>query len=303
MMNIPLFDCHCDTGAHAREHGEKLRRNRMQLDLERLSHYSPAGQVFAVCAADDAEPVKFADVSIAFFLEQIKENSDIVKLCLNFRDILSAEKEGKIAALLSIEGAEQISDIDAAYGQGVRIVHMTWNHDNALCGAAMDSGAGLTQEGKSFVLRAQQLGIMLDMSHVSERGFWDTLSISTRPVIAGHSNARAVCNVTRNLTDAQFTALVKQGGGAGINLYPEFLGLGRDIDAVFAHIEHFMSLGGERAVFLGCDLDGIEQMPKGISGVQDLGRIYEALLRHNYPERLARDIFRNNILRVMEKAL
>lgn len=303
MMNIPLFDCHCDTAAHAREHGEKLRRNRMQLDLERLSHYSPAGQVFAVCAADDAEPVKFADVSIAFFLEQIKENSDIVKLCLNFRDILSAEKEGKTAALLSIEGAEQISDIDAAYGQGVRIVHMTWNHDNALCGAAMDSGAGLTQEGKSFVLRAQQLGIMLDMSHISERGFWDALSISTRPVIAGHSNARAVCNVTRNLTDAQFTALVKQGGGAGINLYPEFLGLGRDIDAVFAHIEHFMSLGGERAVFLGCDLDGIEQMPKGISGVQDLGRIYEALLRHNYPERLARDIFRNNILRVMEKAL
>lgn len=303
MMNIPLFDCHCDTGAHAREHGEKLRRNRMQLDLERLSHYSPAGQVFAVCAADDAEPIKFADVSITFFLEQIKENSDIVKLCLNFRDILSAEKEGKIAALLSIEGAEQISDIDEAYGQGVRIVHMTWNHDNALCGAAMDSGAGLTHEGKSFVLRAQQLGIMLDMSHVSERGFWDTLSISTRPVIAGHSNARAVCNVTRNLTDAQFTALVKQGGGAGINLYPEFLGLGRDIDAVFAHIEHFMSLGGERAVFLGCDLDGIEQMPKGISGVQDLGRIYEALLRHNYPERLARDIFRNNILRVMEKAL
>lgn len=303
MMNIPLFDCHCDTGAHTREHGEKLRRNRMQLDLERLSHYSPAGQVFAVCAADDAEPVKFADVSIAFFLEQIKENSDIVKLCLNFRDILSAEKEGKIAALLSIEGAEQISDIDEAYGQGVRIVHMTWNHDNALCGASMDSGAGLTHEGKSFVLRAQQLGIMLDMSHVSERGFWDTLSISTRPVIAGHSNAKAVCNVTRNLTDAQFTALVKQGGGAGINLYPEFLGLGRDIDAVFAHIEHFMSLGGERAVFLGCDLDGIEQMPKGISGVQDLGRIYEALLRHNYPERLARDIFRNNILRVMEKAL
>lgn len=303
MMNIPLFDCHCDTAAHAREHGEKLRRNRMQLDLERLSHYSPAGQVFAVCAADDAEPVKFADATILYFLEQIKENSDIVKLCLNFRDILSAEKDGKIAALLSIEGAEQISDIDAAYRQGVRIVHMTWNHDNALCGAAMDSGAGLTQEGKRFVMRAQQLGIMLDMSHISERGFWDTLSISTRPVIAGHSNAKAVCNVTRNLTDAQFTALVKQGGGAGINLYPEFLGLGCDIDAVFAHIEHFISLGGEKSVFLGCDLDGIEQMPKDISGVQDLGRIYEALLRHNYPERLARDIFRNNILRVMEKVL
>ena len=227
----------------------------------------------------------------------------MVKLCLNFRDIISAESEGKIAALLSIEGAEQIADIDAAYGLGVRIVHMTWNHDNALCGAAMDSGSGLTHKGKAFVLRAQELGIMLDMAHVSERGFWDTLSISTRPVIAGHSNAKAICDVPRNLTDGQFTALARQGGGAGINLYPEFLGRGRDIDAVFAHIEHFMALGGEKAVFLGCDLDGIEQTPSGINGVQDLGRIYETLLRHNYTEQLAQDIFRNNILRIMERSL
>ena len=72
------------------------------------------------------------------------------------------------------------------------------------------------------------------MSHISERGFWDTLEISTRPVIAGHSNSKAVCNVPRNLSDEQFAALVRRGGGAGINLYPEFLGLGRDIDAVFA---------------------------------------------------------------------
>ncbi len=303
MMNIPLFDCHCDTATHAREHGEALRRNSMHLDLERLGQYSPAGQVFAICAVDDPEPVKFADISIAYFHEQIKENSDIVKLCLNFQDMITAEAEGKIAALLSVEGAEQIADIEAAFGQGVRIVHMTWNHDNALCGAAMDGGTGLTEQGRRFVRRAQELGIMLDMSHISERGFWDTLEISTRPVIAGHSNAKTLCSVPRNLTDEQFTALAGQGGGAGINLYPEFLGLGRDIDAVFAHIEHFMSLGGEKAVSLGCDLDGIEEPPKGIRGVQDLGRIYETLLRHNYTEQLARDIFRNNILRIMEKAL
>ena len=303
MMSIPLFDCHCDTATHARERGELLRQNSMQLDFERLAQYSPAGQVFAVCAVDDPEPVKFADSSISYFLKQIEENSDIVKLCLNFQDILSAENEGRIVALLSIEGAEQITDIDAAYSQGVRIIHMTWNHDNVLCGAAMGSGSGLTDAGKAFVLRAQELGIMLDMSHISERGFWDTLGISTRPVIAGHSNSKSICDVPRNLTDEQFTALARQGGGAGINLYPEFLGLGRDIDAVFAHIEHFMALGGEKAVFLGCDLDGIEQTPSGISGVQDIGKIYETLLRHNYSEQLAQDIFRNNILRVMERTL
>ena len=167
----------------------------------------------------------------------------------------------------------------------------------------MDGGTGLTNKGRQFVMRAQELRIMLDMSHISERGFWDTLEISTRPVIAGHSNSKAVCNVPRNLSNEQFAALVRRGGGAGINLYPEFLGLGRDIDAVFAHIDHFMSLGGERSVFLGCDLDGIEETPRGISGVQDLGKIYETLLRHNYSEQLVCDIFRNNILKVMEKAL
>lgn len=303
MMSIPLFDCHCDTATHALENGEILRRNKMHLDLERLAAYAPAGQVFAICAVDDPDPVAFADRSIAFFLRQIGKNSDIAKLCLNFQDIVTAESDGKIAALLSIEGAEQIEDIDSAYARGVRIAHLTWNHDNLLCGAAMDGGTGLTNKGRQFVMRAQELGIMLDMSHISERGFWDTLEISTRPVIAGHSNSKAVCNVPRNLSDEQFLALVRQGGGAGINLYPKFLGLGRNIDAVFAHIEHFMSLGGEKSVFLGCDLDGIEEMPRGISGVQDLGRIYETLLRHNYSEQLVCDIFRNNILKVMEKAL
>ena len=101
----------------------------MQLDLERLAAYAPAGQVFAICAVDDPDPVAFADRSIAFFLRQIEKNSDIAKLCLNFQDIVTAESEGKIAALLSIEGAEQIEDIDAAYARGVRIVHLTWNHD------------------------------------------------------------------------------------------------------------------------------------------------------------------------------
>lgn len=302
-MNIPLFDCHCDTAAHALERGEVLRRNKMQLDLNRLAEYAPAGQVFAICAVNDPDPVRFADRAITFFLRQIEENSDIARLCLNFNDIIAAGNEGKIAAVLSIEGAEQISDIDSAYDRGVRIVHLTWNHDNLFCGAAMDSGTGLTEKGKQFVFHAQKLGILLDMSHISERGFWDTLEISTRPVIAGHSNSKAVCNVPRNLSDEQFAALVRQGGGAGINLYPEFLGLGHDIDAVFTHIEHFMSLGGEKSVFLGCDLDGIEDMPRGICGVQDLGKIYEMLLRHNYPEQLVQDIFRNNILKVMEKAL
>lgn len=303
MMSIPLFDCHCDTITQAQEMHENMRANSLHIDFTRLSEFSPAAQVFAVCAVDDPQPERFAAEAIAFFKSQINENQDAVKLCLSFQDILAAADEGKIAALLSVEGAEQMPDIDKAYDAGVRIVHLTWNHDNELCGAAMDSGAGLTAKGESYVRRAQDIGVLLDMSHISERGFWDVLEHSRRPIIAGHSNAKTVCNVPRNLSNAQFEALVKLGGGAGINMYPEFLGLGYDLDAVFAHIEHFMSLGGEKAVFLGCDFDGIEETPRGLGGVQDLRKLYELLLQRNYPEDLVRDIFRGNIMRIMEAAL
>ena len=124
-----------------------------------------------------------------------------------------------------------------------------------------------------------------------------------RPVLPSHSNAAVLCSdFPRNLTDAQFEALVKRGGGAGLNLCPDFLGLTRDVEACCAHIEHFLALGGERAVFIGADLDGIDDTPRGIAGVQDVGSIYEALLRRNHPESLVRGIFYNNLMDILERS-
>jgi len=224
-------------------------------------------------------------------------------LCLNFHDIKKAAESGKVAVFISIEGCEQISSLESAYQNGVRILHPTWNFDNELCGAAVGSGRGLTEKGRAFVKKAQHMGFVLDMSHISERGFWDTLEACEKPVIAGHSNAKSLCNVPRNLTDEQFNALVLIGGGAGINLYPEFLGLGKDINAVIAHIEHFLSLGGERSVFLGCDFDGIDSTPTGLDGVQKLDKLYNELLNRNYPEALVRALFWDNLYDIMEKTL
>ena len=235
--------------------------------------------------------------------QEIEENSDIVMLCLNFHDIKKAAESGKVAVFISIEGCEQISSLESAYQDGVRVLHPTWNFDNELCGAAMGSGKGLTEKGRAFVKKAQHMGFALDMSHISERGFWDTLEVCEKPVITGHSNAKALCNVPRNLTDEQFNALVLIGGGAGINLYPEFLGLGKDINALIAHIEHFLSLGGERSVFLGCDFDGIDSTPTGLDGVQKLDKLYNELLNRNYPEALVRALFWDNLYDIMEKML
>lgn len=302
-MSIPLFDCHCDTIVEASRIGAGLRSNTLHLDLERLSRYAPCAQVFAVCTEIADKPQSAAARILRRLVAELYKNSDLVSLCLTADDIDSAVGAGKIAAFISIEGAEQISSLEAAYSLGVRCIHPTWNFDNEYCGAALAGGQGLTDKGFEFVRRAQEMGILLDMSHISEAGFYDTVAIAKKPIIAGHSNSAVVCPHKRNLTDEQFAELVRCGGGAGINLYPDFLGGSRDISSVVAHIEHFLSLGGRSAVFLGCDFDGVSCLPKGISDIRGLDRLYNELLRRNYSEDCVRDIFWNNLYNIFRRAL
>ncbi len=298
-MSIPYFDAHCDTGVPVHFRKSSLRENPFHLDLRRLSAYAPAAQVFAVCVFRDVQMREDAAAVLDTLLREFRTNADLVRLCRSSVDITTCAAEGKIAALLSVEGAEQIGctlpELRAAYEKGVRVVHLTWNHDNALSGAAMDSGAGLSGQGRAYVAEAQALGMAVDLSHLSERGFWDVLECARKPVLAGHSDARALCDHPRNLTDAQFTALAGAGGVAGLNFCRGFLGLGEDVDAVVAHAEHYLSLGGERAVCLGGDLDGIDRLPDGLSGAESMDTLYEAMLRRNWSESLVRDIFWGNL--------
>ena len=319
-MKLPYFDAHCDTCTR----GQPLRRNALHIDLERLSAYGPAAQVFAIftrlrrgtggaAMPDFTQPDVPADIlmglydrEIASLHAQLAENEDLAVLCRSAAEAKSAARAGKVAVFIAVEGAEllgcSLDKLRSAYDQGVRLVNMTWNWPNRLSGTCM-AGGGLTAEGRAFVRGAQEMGVAVDMSHISEAAFWDTLEEARRPVIAGHSDSRALTDHPRNLTDAQFTALVQTGGGAGLNLWPDLLGLGRDVEAVVAHAEHFLALGGEKAVFLGTDLDGIGETPRGIAGVQDMGAVYEAMLRQNWSEDLVRDIFYNNLYGILERAL
>jgi len=301
-MTIPYFDAHCDTITAV----ECLRMDRGHLDLTRLSAYTPAAQIFAICATEDfSGGYRYY---LPKLLAELEKNRDIVALCRCPEEIRNAARNGKIAALIAVEGAEHfgctLDGLRDAYQAGVRSINLTWNYDNALAGAAMDSGKGLTEQGRQFVREAQKLGVILDMSHISERAFWEVLEIAQKPVYASHSDALALCpDFPRNLTDDQFQALEKMGGGTGINLCADFIGLSRDLAAVVAHIEHFLALGGEKAIFLGTDFDGIQETPKDLNGVEDMGKLYEALLRRNYPESLVQDIFYNNLLNILERAL
>ena len=287
MSAVPYFDAHCDTLTAVYEHGGGLFENAYQLDLSRLSAYSPCAQVFAVWNGD-------FEAKAALLRRECAARPGLVSFCRTPGEARAANAEGRIAALLSVEGAEQLGcDLErlrlARERDGVIMLNLCWNHDNALCGAAMDSGAGLTERGRAFVRECQRLGVAADMSHASERTFWDVMEISEKPVIASHSNSAALCaDFPRNLTDAQFTALARCGGGAGIA-------------DVLRHIERFLSLGGEGAVFLGTDFDGIDSTPRGLAGAQDMRRLYEELLRLNYPEALVGRIFYGNLMDILER--
>lgn len=304
-MAAPLFDAHCDSLTAP---GALRRCESKQLDLERLCAYRPAAQIFAIWARPEAACPEFWHRTAERFLEELSQPGCPARLCRSAQQARRAAADGQIAAFLSAEGAELVgcsmAGLRAAQKRGLRVLTLTWNRSNALAGAAADGGGGLTAAGRIFVPQAQALGVAIDVSHGSERTFWDVLEVARRPVFASHSNARALADHVRNLTDAQFSALIRTGGCAGIALYPPFLGLGQDIPAVLAHMEHFLALGGERAVCLGCDFDGMDgQSARGISGVQDLERLYEAMLCRGWPERLAQDIFYNNLMSFMERAL
>lgn len=319
---IPLFDAHADTIFLCMQQNKRLRRNDLHTDLERGRSYFPYAQFFAIWGRPEHGHREFSEGDypaevlsglyerlIGFLLREFRENGGILSHCRCASDAREAARDGKVAAFISVEGAELLGcseeKLAQAYASGVRAVNLCWNYPNILCGTCMwEQGRGLSAAGKSFVRRAQELGVMVDLSHASEPAFWDTLEISSRPVMASHSNSRAVYDHPRNLTDGQFTALIKNGGVSGINLYSNFLSPRKaDMDTVAAHIERFLSLGGGKAVAIGSDFDGIEKTPRGINGIQDMHRLYEALLRRNYNEDLLRDIFYNNLMRVVGQSM
>lgn len=312
-MGIPLFDGHCDTITRLHREGGTLKINGLHVDLARAGEFSPYAQFFAIFDSPEfsgGEYCELFDRHYARFLREIQENQDALSFCLCAADAEKAAAQGKAAAFLSVEGAEligcSIEGLERAHTLGVRAVNITWNNANPLSGSnAEDENRGLTPLGREFVRRAQELGVMVDLSHISEPAFWDVLETAARPVMASHSNSMAVCPHKRNLTDSQFSALVKSGGVAGINLCREFIGKGERVGMaqVVEHIERFMSLGGERAVAIGCDFDGIDRMPDGFEGIQDMTKLYNGLLRMNYSEKLVQDIFYYNMMEAIKCAM
>ena len=308
---MKVFDGHCDTLLRCYQQGGGFRENPGHLDLNRMGKLGHCAQFFAVFGSPDETPGRpLWEVFLAqeaIFRREMAANAGLVIHCRTAQEAEAAWAAGKQAAFLSVEGAElldcDLQKLEEAYRMGVRAVNLTWNYENALSGSNDESPEkGLTEQGKAFVKRMQELGMLVDVSHVSDPGFWDVMELARKPVFASHSNSRAMCPHKRNLTDEQFTAIIKNHGVAGFNMAAEFVAEREPtIDTVVAHIEHWLGLGGGKNVSLGGDWDGIDEMPKGITGFQDLEALAERLLQMNYPEQQVDDLFYNNLMRVVRE--
>ncbi len=305
-MNVNVFDLHCDT-LLGLAGGVELSKNALHIDLERAGKLDGYAQCFAcfTTPSEDRDPVLAFEKELTAFHREIAKNPDIIAQAYTAEDIENNRKNGIVSAVLTIEGPagfgfdpELLNDL---YQVGFRISTLGWNEKNPLTGSHI-TGGGLTDLGRVYVKQAQRLGIVIDVSHISDEAFWDIMDITQKPIIATHSNSRSVHPVSRNLTDDMFRAICQTGGVAGINLYTDFLGENATLDTVCDHIIHFLELDPEGThISLGGDLDGCEKLPNGFTGIDSYISLSCRLLERGLDEKTIANIFWNNALGVIEK--
>ena len=252
-------------------------------------------------------PVVMFEREIATIQREVDANSNLISIVYSPAEIRENQKKGMMSAILTLEGTagfghdpELLEDLHTI---GFQVVSLGWNEKNPLTGSHA-TGGGLTNMGREFVREAQRLGMLVDVSHISDEAFWDMMKITEAPIVATHSNSRSVWNNSRNLTDDMFLAICETGGIAGYNACDEFTGDKPTVDTICDHIFHFLELDPTgKHIALGGDLDGVTRMPAGFDGVQSWPVLAERLQSRGLDEKMIMNIFWNNGLGVMERAV
>ncbi|MBQ2767470.1 MAG: membrane dipeptidase [Clostridia bacterium] len=311
---MTLFDLHCDTPLELYRRQESLVNGNCHISLDRAQIYAPYGQIMAVWSDkaldDDTAYRQYHRISDAL-LRQIDAERSRVMICRTANDLHAAWENEKTAIFLAVEDARllggEIDRLPVLHARGVRFLTLTWGGASCI-GGAHDTDCGLTAFGREVVEQCFATGIIPDLSHASDATFDDVIVIAqhqNKPVIATHSNARAVCPHRRNLTDAQFCAIRDLGGIVGISLCPPHLHENGDmasVEDVVQHIEHYLDLGGAHTVALGADLDGTS-LPNGFGGIEDIAKIADALAQRGHSDDSIAQIFSGNVIRFLENNL
>ena len=329
---MKVVDMHCDTIAALAERGQEgwsLLKNGFHVNLEGMEKGDYLLQNFALFVAlqEGKDPWAKVNELADCFEKQMRDFGDRIAWARSFSDIEKAEKEGKMCALLTVEeGAVcrgSLEKLRLLFERGVRMLTLTWNYPNELGYpnvAVPETGKGkpdfrrpqtekgLTQKGIEFVKEMQRMGMIVDVSHLSDAGFYDVLAHTDRPFVASHSNARAVCPNVRNLTDDMIRRLAERGGVTGLNFCPSFLEEGAEenekpvLDAVVRHAKHIADVGGIECLGLGSDFDGIPT-PKGLEGAGKMPLLDDAFKKAGFPASQREKILSGNVLRLYRDTL
>ncbi|MBN2557815.1 MAG: membrane dipeptidase [Clostridia bacterium] len=307
-----IVDAHCDTLNGMLIKNTDFNDESLQVNHEGFANASRDGmlQFFAVFESPSYTVSRQKEDVWKMISLYHKTTADFGILKILSKSDLNSNR---LSALLSLEGLDFLQGdaegLKTLYENGVRCISLTWNPDNEFaCGVGGNTGGGLTDSGRMIVQKAMEMGILVDVSHICDKGFYEIAGIARKnkkPFVATHSNARKLCGNKRNLDDSMLRALAGSGGVAGINMYSCFLSddCRAGIDEVIAHIEHICATAGPGHVGFGCDFDGIDRDKSAISGPQELTLVIETLLRINYSEQDVRNIASGNFLRVLGAVL
>lgn len=308
-----IIDAHCDVLAKLYAQSELRfdQESDMDVTMPRLKRANVLMQLFAIYIPQSisAPSIQHIYEYIHIFNTRIVKPNSEIQVIRNAEHLRQSMKSGKIGAMLTLEGADALQGhvgyVETLFELGVRSLQMTWNYGNwAADGVLEPRQAGLTLKGKELVKACARTGMILDVSHLAERGFWEAAELYGKPFIASHANAYSVCKHPRNLTDEQIRALIDADGRIGITFVPYFVSqVDRpSIDHLLRHIEHVCALGGERHVMFGSDFDGIDRWIVDLEHAGKWTKLKEALQAH-YSSSLADDFLWRNAFTFFERTL
>ncbi|MBM7619060.1 membrane dipeptidase [Bacillus tianshenii] len=285
-----IFDAHCDTVFRMWEEPHLSFKDSPELHVtwDGLKKTGARVQCFAIYIPEKVREESRFDVAlemIDIFYRKVLQRFPKMKLVTSKREMMQL-KDDEVGAILTLEGCDAIGKslerLRTLFRLGVSSVGLTWNYANAVAdGILEDRGAGLSSFGKEVVKENNDHFIWTDVSHLSERGFWEVLELG-QYVIASHSNCKTICPNPRNLTDEQIMALIEKDAAIGVTFVPQFLSDNHEsyIDDVLRHIEHICALGGINHIGVGSDFDGITKTVNGLSRYEDYSSLVNTLTKY-----------------------
>ena len=321
-------DLHCDTISEIYRKKLTLKENNLMIDIKKLKNSNVILQCFAMftCLSDISAPYKYVNSLIDLYEEEIKKNQSEIDFAKSYDDILKNIDNKKISAFLTIEEGEaiegSIEKLENFYKRGVRMMTLTWNFENSIgfgnkritengefVRYVPDLDNGLKPFGFEVVEKMEELGMIIDVSHLSDAGIYDIIDMAKKPFVASHSNARAVCNHVRNLTDEMIKKMADRGCIAGLNFYPEFLSgdfSNREkkayIEDAVEMLKYMVKVGGGEFAAIGSDYDGFDGTLewKDASGTESL---IDAMEREGFSQSLIENITYKNALKVIKEVV